>query len=172
MLFGSTLIRTLCAEKSVLFDTVRIVFVLAMGSFYGEVRGVHPINLKFSIHPLLSSLPSSSALIFPSPTFLFSFSSSSLSPLLLSSQSDSALMTSWREQCTLFSSPHILLSASSPSTLYISPLYFAFLRPQRFHLFNLIPHSVALVSSYAIPSTLSTNLLFLYFCASEALSLF
>lgn len=92
-----------------------------------------------------------------------------LSPLLLSRQSDSAL---WREQCTLFSSPHILLSASSPSTLYISSLYFAFLLPQRFHLINLIPHSVALVSSYAIPSTLSTNLLFLYFCASEALSLF
>lgn len=127
MLFGSTLIRTLCAEKSVLFDTVRIVFVLAMGSFYGEVRGVHPINLKFSIHPLLSSLPSSSALIFPSPTFLFSFSSSSLSSPPQQSVrlcTDDQLM---RAVHTLFISSHSPLCLFSlyfvhlPSLLCISP---------------------------------------------------
>lgn len=116
MLFGSTLIRTLCAEKSVLFDTFRIVFVLAMGSFYREVRGVHPINLKFSIHPLLSSLPSSSALILPSPTFLFSFFSSSLSS---PPQQTVRLCTLERAVHTLFISSH--------SPLCIFSLYFVHL---------------------------------------------
>lgn len=73
MLFGSTLIRTLCAKKSVLFHTVQIVFVLAMGCFYGEVRGVHPINLKFIIQfpgslprfLLCSDVPFSDNPVFP-----------------------------------------------------------------------------------------------------------
>lgn len=39
MLFGSALIRTLCAEKSVLCDTVRVVFVLARGCSVGRLEG-------------------------------------------------------------------------------------------------------------------------------------
>lgn len=133
MLFGSTLIRTLCALKSLLFDTVRTVFVLAMGCFYGEIRGVRPINLKRSIHTLLGFLPPSLPSILPS--FLASFSAQSLSlhsaflPSRSSPPQQSALlctlMTSWRERCTLFSSARVLLSASSPSAplslLCISP---------------------------------------------------
>lgn len=131
MLFGSTLIRTLCALKSLLFDTVRIVFVLATGCFYGEVRGVRPINLKRSIHTLLSFLPPSLPSFLPSwrlsllslfPCTLLSFSRSSppqQSALLCT------VMTSWRERRTLFSSARVLLSASSPSAplslLCISP---------------------------------------------------
>lgn len=136
MLFGSTLIRTLCALKSLLFDTVRTVFVLAMGCFYGEVGGVRPINLKRSIHTLLSFLPPSLpsfllssrlSLLCPSPCTLLSFSRSSppqQSVLLCT------LMTSWRERCThaLFicpCSPLCIFSLCSP----LFTLHFSFPLP-------------------------------------------
>ena len=169
MLFGSKLIRTLCSVESVLFDTVHIVFVLAMGCYEEEFRGVPPpINLKFSIHLLLSSLSVSPGHTTPSSAFLFSFcASSAVGPNL---QSDDRLE---RAALSLFSSPHMHFSPTpSPASLYIKTLYLAFLFPSRFHLFNLISLSVASLSSYTTPSPSSTNLLFLYFCVSEALSIF
>lgn len=149
MLFGSTLIRTLCAEKSVLFDTVRIVFVLAMGCFYGEVRGVHPINLKCSLHSLLSFLSSSSVLIFPVSPFLFSFLPSHLFLPLFSS---SAVTPTLHSGDQLEKAVHTLLicSHSLPCVLFLYfvhllSLHFSF--PRRFPLFNLIPLSSCAVSS-------------------------
>lgn len=168
MLFGSKLIRTLCSVESVLFDTVQIVCVLAMGCYGEEFRAVPSINLKFSIHPLLSSLSVSPGRTTPSSSFLFSFcASSAVGPNL---QSDDRLE---RAALSLFSSPHMHFSPTpSPASLYIKTLYLAFLFPFRFHLFNLISLSVASLSSYNTPSPPSANLLFLYFCVSEALSIF
>lgn len=54
VLFGCALIGTLCSEVGIVWYTLNC-FCFGSGPFYGRVRGVHPINLNFSIHPLLSS---------------------------------------------------------------------------------------------------------------------
>lgn len=128
MLFGSTLIRTLCAKKSVLFDTVQIVFVLAMGCFYGEVRGVHPINLKFiiqfpcSLPPFLlcSDVPFAELPVFPFVRSLLS--SSEVSPTL---HSDDRLEKAAHALplLTFSSLHHLALLCTSP----LFTLHFSFL---------------------------------------------
>ena len=160
VLFGSALIRTLCAEKSVLCDTVRIVFVLARGCFMARLEGSTLSIWNLAFIPCLASLPFLPPVSrhprFPSVSSSHS-SSSAVSPTLHSDdqleRAGLSLFISSR-----FSSLHILpLLCTSP----LFTLHFSF---PLFHLFNLIPHSVAFPSSCAISSLLSTNLLFLYLC--------
>lgn len=114
MQFGSTLIKTLCAEESVLFDSVRIVFVLTMGYLNGEGK-VNLINLKCSLHPLHSMFSSSSC------TLVFLFISS-------------AVTLAFDSVDQLERAAHILFISSFPLSLLCISVSLLFSD------FNLIPH--------------------------------
>lgn len=163
VLFGSALIGTLCAEKSVLCYTVRIVFVLARGRFLGRLEGftLSIWNLAFISCLALLSLPSSSKFPFlhshllPFPRLSFLQSVSAVSPTL---HSDDQLE---RAVFTLFISSHF--------PLYIYSLYFVHLHSllcishSSFFIFLIrFPTLLPSPSSYAVSSSLHQSVVSLF----------
>lgn len=140
--FGSTLIKTVFGEEYTFW--VFLLLFLVMGCFIAAVR-VNLINLKCRIY------------------YLHSISPKSKSPFSVSWQPVLVCTDNQQERAAhaLFISPCIL-------PLCTTPLFtFAFFFASHSHLFNLNP-----LPSYAIFFPPSTNLLFPYFCASEARGVF